>query len=149
MGFGEIYSNKHSMARKLFLNLPVKDVQRSTDFFTRLGFSFNPVFSSPDTACMVVSEDIHVMLLEEERFRPFTRKQVCNAHTHTEALIGIDAESREEVDDMVRRAAANGGTIYAEPQDHGFMYVHSFADPDGHQWEVFWLDQRAAAQKQD
>jgi predicted lactoylglutathione lyase len=128
------------MVTRIFINLPVRNIEASRKFFTQLGFSFNPRFSSPDTLCMVISEHIFAMLLQEARFAQYTQKEICNAHTHTEVLIALDAASREEVDDMVRKAVEAGGTIYAEPQDHGYMYGHSFADLDGHQWELGHLD---------
>lgn len=128
------------MASRIFINLPVLSVNASQEFFQRLGFEFDQRFSSPDTLCMIISEKIFVMLLEHARFETFTKKQICDARAHTEVLIALDAESREEVDLMVCKAVEAGGTIYADPIDHGFMYSHSFEDLDGHQWEIGFMD---------
>ena len=128
------------MASRIFINLPVKDINASMRFFSQIGFEFDQRFSSPDTLCMVVSEHIYVMLLERARFKTFTKKPISDAHTHTEVLIALDADSREGVDDMVRKALEAGGALYAEPIDHGFMYSHSFEDLDGHQWEIGYMD---------
>ena len=128
------------MARKLFLNLPVRDLKRSIDFFTELGFTFDPNFTDETATCVIVSEEAFVMLLGAKRFRDFTAKQICDTGTHTEALISISCESRAEVDALVHKAIAAGGKHAMEPQDHGFMYGWSFYDPDGHHWEVFWMD---------
>ena len=128
------------MASRIFINLPVKDINASLRFFSQIGFEFDQRFSSPDTLCMVVSEHIYVMLLEKARFKTFTKKPISDAHTHTEVLIALDADSREGVDEMVRKALEAGGALYAEPIDHGFMYSHSFEDLDGHQWEIGYMD---------
>lgn len=124
-------------ARKFFVNLPVRDLQRSIAFFTDLGFTFDPRFGG---SCMNLGEDAHVMLLPESRFKDFTRKQLCDTRTHTEALFCISARSRAEVDELVHKALAAGGTTTDEPQDHGFMYDWSFHDLDGHGWGVLWMD---------
>jgi predicted lactoylglutathione lyase len=128
------------MARKLFVNLPVRDLRRSVDFFTELGFTFNPNFTDETGTCMIVSEEACVMLLVANRFTDFTTKQICDTATHTEALLSLSCESRAEVDALVHKAIAAGGKHAMEPQDHGFMYGWSFYDPDGHHWEVFWMD---------
>lgn len=128
------------MANKIFVNLPVKDLNRSIAFFTQLGFSFNPQFTDETATCMVVSENIFVMLLIESRFAGFTKKSVADATKTTEVLIALDAESREEVDRIVDAAVAAGGSLYREPADHGWMYERSFADLDGHQWEFAYMD---------
>lgn len=135
------------MATKIFVNLPVKDLNKSMDFFTQLGFTFNPQFTNHEAACMVIGENIFAMLLTEERFKDFTKKEISDAKKTTEVLIAIDAESREAVDDLVRKAVSAGGSLYADPQDHGWMYGHSFADPDGHQWEVLYMDEAALQQQ--
>ncbi|MFJ4875431.1 VOC family protein [Streptomyces sp. NPDC088745] len=127
----------------IFLNLPVKDLEVSKNFFAKLGYGFNEQFSDDRTASMVVSETIVVMLLTEPRFKEFTTKQITDTATHTEALIAISAESREKVDELCDAALAAGGTAANEPQDHGFMYGRSFQDPDGHIWEVVWMDSAA------
>ena len=126
--------------RKLFVNLSVRDLKRTVDFFTELGFEFNPNFTDETATCMIVSEEAFVMLLVANRFADFTTKQICDTSTHTEALLSISCESRAEVDTLVQRAIAAGGKHAMEPQDHGFMYGWSFYDPDGHHWEVFWMD---------
>ena len=128
------------MARKLFVNLPVRDLKRSVDFFSKLGFTFDPKFTDDHGTCMIVSDEAFVMLLVANRFADFTKKKICDTSTHTEALLSISCESRGEVDELVNKAIAAGGKHAMEPQDHGFMYGWSFYDPDGHHWEVFWMD---------
>jgi hypothetical protein len=128
------------MATKVFINLPVKNLDKSMDFFKNLGFSFNPQFTDDKAACMVVSDSIFVMLLIESYFQTFTRKTVSDATKATEVLIALDANSRDEVKELVNKAKTLGATIYAEAQDHGWMYQHSFADLDGHQWELAYMD---------
>ena len=131
------------MARKLFVNLPVRDLARSVDFFSELGFTFNANFTDATATCMIVSDEACVMLLVANRFADFTTKQICDTSSHTEALLSISCQSRGEVDELVHKAIAAGGKHAMEPQDHGFMYGWSFYDPDGHHWEVFWMDQGA------
>jgi predicted lactoylglutathione lyase len=127
-------------SRKLFVNLAVGDLKRSVDFFSTLGFSFDPKFTDDHAACMIVSDEAFVMLLDEQFFAGFTRKQICDTSSHTEALLAISCASRTEVDDLVNAAVAAGGKHAMDPQDHGFMYGWSFYDPDGHHWEVVWMD---------
>jgi predicted lactoylglutathione lyase len=134
------------MATKIFVNLPVKNLQKSIDFFTRLGFSFNPQFTDETATCMIVSDDIFVMLLTHEKFKTFTPKEICDSSTSTEVLIALSSESRENVDETVRKAVAAGGSTYNEPQDHGFMYGHGFQDLDGHIWEVIYMEPTAIKQ---
>ena len=129
------------MATKVFINLPVQDLKRSMDFFQGLGFSFNPQFTDEKAASMVVSDSIYVMLLTEAYFRTFVNTEVCDAHKATEVLIALDAASREEVRELVDKAQTLGGKLYAKAQDHGWMYQHSFSDPDGHKWEIVYMDQ--------
>ena len=126
--------------RKIFVNLPVRDLKRSMDFFAALGFTFNPQFTDDKAACMIISEEAFVMLLGEPFFRTFTRRELCDTRTHTEGLFALSCSSRAEVDEMVRTAIANGGQHAMEPTDHGFMYGWSFYDVDGHHWEVLWMD---------
>jgi uncharacterized protein len=128
------------MATKIFINLPVKNLDKSMDFFRNLGFSFNQQFTDEKAASMVVSENIFVMLLTESYFKTFTRKEITDTANATEVLIALDAASRDEVKEMVNKARQSGAHIYAEPQDHGWMYQHSFADLDGHQWEIVYMD---------
>jgi predicted lactoylglutathione lyase len=131
------------MASKIFINLAVKDLKKSIDFFATLGFSFNPQFTDEQATCMIIGENIFAMLVTEQRFKDFTKKEICNANKNTEVLLAMDAESKEKVDEMVKNAVDAGGSIYIEPQDHGWMYGHSFADLDGHQWEIFYMDESA------
>ena len=128
------------MATKIFINLPVKNLEKSMDFFRNLGFSFNPQFTDEKVASMVISENIFVMLLTESYFKTFTRKEIADAANVTEVLIAVDAASRDAVKEMISKAQSSGAHIYAEPQDHGWMYQHSFADLDGHQWEIVYMD---------
>lgn len=132
--------------RKLFLNLPVRDLQRSITFFTRLGFTFNPQFTDENATCMIVGEETFVMLLSGARFKEFARKPVGDPATQTSGIFAISLGSRAEVDDLASRALAAGGTVAADPQDHGFMFLRSFYDLDGHHWELFHMDP-AALQK--
>lgn len=127
------------MATQIYVNLPVKDLQKSIAFFTVLGFSFNPQFTDETATCMIVGENIFVMLLTEEKFASFTPKPICDAHKSTEVLICISVEIRARVDEMVKQAIAAGGSTYNQPQDHGFMYAHGFQDLDGHIWELVHL----------
>ena len=131
------------MAKQIFVNLPIKDLNKSKEFFTKLGFSFNPQFSDDKAACMVISENIFAMLLTEPFFKTFTKKEICDAKKSTEVLIALDANNRKEVDDLVKKAVEAGGSIYTKPQDEGWMYSHSFADLDGHQWEIVYMDEKA------
>jgi predicted lactoylglutathione lyase len=112
-------------------------------FFSKLGFTFNSQFTDATAACMVVGEDIYVMLLTQNKFKSFTPKQVCDATKSTEVLVCLSAESRAEVDQLVRKAVAAGGTTYKQPEDHGFMYGHGFQDLDGHIWELAYMDASA------
>ena len=134
------------MATKIFVNLPVKDLNKSIEFFTQLGFKFNPQFTDETATCMIVSEDIFVMLLTYEKFQTFTPKQICDATKNTEVLVCLSSESRANVDEMIGKAIAAGGTTYKEPQDHGFMYGHGFQDLDGHIWELIYLEPSAVNQ---
>ena len=135
------------MATKIFVNLPVKDLKKSMDFFRALGYSFNPQFSDDTAACMVISDDIYAMLLTEPKFQMFTPKAICDAKTSSEVLIALSFESRVQVEEIVRKAVAAGGSTYADPKDYGFMYQHGFQDPDGHIWEVFYMDMSKVPQK--
>jgi predicted lactoylglutathione lyase len=127
------------MTRKIFVNLPVKDLKGSIQFFSQLGFTFNPQFTDETATCMIVSDDIYVMLLTEAKFQTFTPKTICDATRCTEVLICLSCESRSEVDDLVRNAQSAGGSTYAESKDYGFMYQHGFQDPDGHIWELVYM----------
>jgi predicted lactoylglutathione lyase len=128
------------MATQIYLNLPVKDLKTSVDFFTALGFSFNPDYTDENATCMIINENAFVMLLVEGFFKTFTSKDVADATGSTEAIMAFSVDSREAVDETVGKALAAGGTPSQEVQDYGFMYNHSFQDPDGHLWEVMWMD---------
>jgi predicted lactoylglutathione lyase len=137
------------MAKLIFVNLPVADLVRATAFYEAIGAQKNEQFSDGTASCMVFSETIHTMLLTHEKFRQFTPKPIADARATTEVLICLSADSRDAVDDMVGRASATGGRADPSPkQDHGFMYGRSFEDPDGHIWEVMWMDVEAAAKAQ-
>ncbi len=131
------------MNSKIFVNLPVKDLQKSVHFFTELGYTFNPQFTDEHATSMIVSDDIYVMLLTERRFADFTRKPIVDATAQTETIVALSAESREAVDRLADTALAAGGQPVNDPMDHGFMYGRSFADLDGHQWEILWMDPAA------
>ncbi|HTN09281.1 VOC family protein [Agriterribacter sp.] len=134
------------MSTKIFVNLPVKDLSRSKDFFTQLGFSFNTHFTNDRGACMIVSEDIFVMLLVERFFKTFTNKQVADASKTTETILALSAGSREEVDELVSKALKAGATVPHKKQDQGWMYGHGFQDLDGHLWETIYMDPNAIKQ---
>jgi uncharacterized protein len=136
-------ATKAEKPRKLFVNIPVGDVQRSIRFFEALGFSFNPQFTDASGTCMLVGEDAYFMLLTREKFKEFSKRPAGDARKETNALFAISVNSREEVDAMVKKAVAAGGSYAVDPQDHGFMYGWSFYDLDGHHWEVFWMDPSA------
>ena len=128
------------MTKQIFVNLPVKDLNKSIDFFSKLGFTFNPKFTDETATCIIVSSDIFVMLLTEEKFKTFTPKEICDAEKFTEVLVCLSCENRAEVDQIVGKAVAAGGKTYNEPQDHGFMYGHGFQDLDGHIWEFIFME---------
>ena len=130
--------------RSLFVNLPVQDVAASRDFFGKLGFDFNDQFSDERTACLVVADNISVMLLEHSRFADFVDGEIADARTSTEVLLALSADSRDDVDRLADTALASGGGEWKPAQDHGFMYGRSFTDPDGHVWETVWMDMSAA-----
>lgn len=128
------------MPTKIFVNLPVKDLERSMTFFKALGYTFNPQFTDDTAACMVISEDIYAMLLTHEKFRIFTKKEIADANRTTEVLTALSMDSRETVDALMDKALAAGATEARPPEDLGFMYGRAFNDPDGHIWEIFWMD---------
>ncbi|WP_298830963.1 VOC family protein [uncultured Piscinibacter sp.] len=135
------------MGRQIFVNLPVRDVARTRAFFTALGFSFNPQFSDDKALCMVIADDSFAMLLAEPFFQGFTKKPVADARNSTEVLVALSCANAAEVDAMVAKAVAAGGRVPVERKDYGFMVQHGFEDPDGHQWEVFWMDPSAESPK--
>jgi len=126
--------------RKIFVNLPVRDLKRAMEFFTKLGFTYNPQFTDDKAACMILSEEAFVMLLAEPFFQTFTKKELVDARSRTEGIFALSCDSRAEVDELVQAALAAGGAAAMPPMDHGFMYGHSFYDLDGHHWEVLWMD---------
>lgn len=131
------------MSQKIFVNLAVADLPRAKEFFGKLGFTFNPQFTTTAAACMIISADIYAMLLTHERFRDFTPKAVVDAKRSTEVLIALTRDSRAEVDQLMNAALAAGARETRPVQDHGFMYGRSFDDLDGHIWEIFWMDPAA------
>ena len=128
---------------KLFVNIPVGDLQRSIEFFEALGFAFNPHFTDATATCMLVGEGAYFMLLTHDRFAGFSGRPMGDARTQTHAMYALSVDSRAEVDAMVEKAIAAGGSHAVDAQDHGFMYGRSFYDLDGHHWEVFWMDPSA------
>lgn len=133
------------MSRKIFVNLPIKNMEKSQAFFKSLGFSFDPKFTNEQGACMVISEDHnYVMLLIEPFFQTFTKKSIVDSSKTIEVLVCLSCESRAEVDELVKKAVAAGGKTPNAPLDHGFMYGHGFEDIDGHIWELMWMDPNAA-----
>lgn len=124
------------MAKQIYVNLPVKDLKRSVDFFTALGFTFNPKYTDENATCMIIDENIFAMLLVEKYFQTFTKKPVADATKSTEVLLAIACDSREQVDTLVKQALAVGGKSPIDAKDYGSMYVHGFEDLDGHQWEL-------------
>ena len=126
--------------RKIFVNLPVKDLDTSMTFFKALGFKFNAQFTDETAACMVISDDIYAMLLTHKKFKEFTPKAIADTAKTSEVLTCLSAASRDEVNKMVDAALKAGGQKLLEPQEYGFMYLRSFQDPDGHIWEIIWMD---------
>lgn len=129
--------------RKIFVNLPVADLDRSVEFFTKLGFAFDARFTDETATCMILSDEAFVMLLQTAKFEGFVSKELCDTTTHIEAILALSADSRDDVDNLVNTAFAAGGSPANDPTDHGFMYGRSFHDTDGHLWEVFWMDPAA------
>jgi predicted lactoylglutathione lyase len=125
----------------IFVNLPVRDLEKSKAFFAALGYSFNPQFTDHTAACMVIDDQhVYAMLLTHEKFKAFTPKPISDARETSEVLVCLSCDSRTEVDALVRKAVAAGGTTFRPPEDHGFMYGHAFQDLDGHIWELMWMD---------
>jgi hypothetical protein len=140
------HEKEESMARMIFPNLAVQDLDRSVAFFTELGFEFDPRFTDDTATAMIVNEQASVMLLTRSKFEEFTTKELVDSTRQTEAIIALSADSREDVDAFADTALAAGGSPANEPMELGFMYGRSFHDPDGHQWEIFWLDPAALDQ---
>ncbi|MGA7010061.1 MAG: VOC family protein [Nitrososphaeraceae archaeon] len=131
------------MITNIFVNLPVKDLSKTVEFFTKLGFTFNPQFTDENATCMIVGKDIFVMLLVEKFFKTFTKKEISDTTKNTEAIVALSAQSREEVDQMMEKVLGAGGREARDPQDHGWMYGRSFEDINGHLWEIFYMDESA------
>ncbi|HEY7078579.1 MAG TPA: VOC family protein [Nitrososphaeraceae archaeon] len=131
------------MTTKIFVNLPVKELNKAKEFFTKLDFKFNPQFTNENAACMIVGENIFVMLLVEKFFKIFTKKEICDTTKNTEAIVALSADSKEKVDETINKAIESGGIESREPQDHGWMYGRSFEDIDRHIWEIIYMDENA------
>ncbi len=129
------------MPTQVFINLPVKDLEKSKAFFSHLGYTFNQQFTDDTAACMVISDTIYSMLVTEPKFQTFTSKTIANSHASKEVIVCLSCESREQVDKTISNAVAAGGKAWpAEPLDYGFMYYHGFEDLDGHHWEIMYMD---------
>lgn len=129
------------MGTNIFINLPVKDIARSVTFFSRLGYKFNPKYSNHNAKCLIIDDNIYVMLLEESFFKSFTEKEIADTSRTTEAIFSITTESREKVDEFMNLTIEAGGTEVMTPIDQGGMYSRSFQDPDGHLWEIFIMEE--------
>lgn len=134
------------MATKIFVNLPVKNLSHSMEFFKNIGFSFNAQFTDETAASMVVSEDIYVMLLTHSKFREFTTKEITDSTKNAEVILALSADNKEKVGELVDKAVKAGGKESSQAKDYGFMYQRSFQDLDGHLWEVLWMDPAAINQ---
>lgn len=128
------------MPKQLYVNVAIKDLARSVTFFTALGFSFNPKFTDENATCLMISDEINVMLLTEPFFKGFISKQLAHTQTHAEVILALSVDTREAVDVMVEKAKSAGASTPMPPKDYGFMYQHGFEDLDGHLWEVFYMD---------
>ena len=134
------------MTTKIFVNLPVEDLEKSKAFFAKLGYRFNPQFTDETAACMVITDDIYAMLLTKAKFQEFTKKSVADATKTTEVLTCLSVDSKAKVDEMLDTALEAGATEARDPMDYGFMYGRSFNDLDGHIWENIWMDPQALQQ---
>lgn len=134
-------------AKQIFVNLPVKDLKRTVDFFTKIGFEFNPQFSDENATCMIIGENIYAMFLVEPYFSTFISKPIADALKACEVINAFGVDSRAQVDEIADKAIAAGGKNYKEPEDHGWMYGRSFEDPDGHLWEFSYMDMSALPQE--
>ncbi|MBL0032932.1 MAG: VOC family protein [Bacteroidetes bacterium] len=130
------------MKKQIFVNLPVKDLKKSVEFFTSLGYSFNPQFTDENATCMIISDEIYVMLLVEKFFQTFTTKEIADAKKQVEAIICLSMDSREEVDEIVKKGVSGGAKV-TKTNDHGWMYQSGFEDLDGHLWEFAYMDTAA------
>ncbi len=128
------------MSRQIFVNLPVKDLNKSIEFFAKLGFTFNPQFTDETATCMIIADNIFAMLLTHARFKDFTDKEIADSHKTIQVINALSAESREQVDEIVTKALAGGGSEPKPAQDHGWMYIRQIHDLDGHAWEFAYMD---------
>jgi predicted lactoylglutathione lyase len=129
------------MPTQVFINFPVKDLEKSKAFFAQLDYTFNPQFTDESAACMVISDTIYSMLISEPKFKTFTAKEIANGHATKEVIVCLSCESRKQVDETISKAVTGGGKAWpAEPLDYGFMYYHGFEDLDGHHWEIMYMD---------
>ena len=135
--------NGNKMTTQIFVNLPVKDLSRTVEFFKKLGFAFNAQFTDENATCMIINDNIFVMLLVEKFFKSFTKKEICDTTKDTEVIIALSTDSREKVDEMMQNVFEAGGKESREPQDHGWMYGRSFQDINGHLWEIIYMDEKA------
>lgn len=135
------------MTTQIYVNLPVKDLQNSIDFFTHLGFTFNPQFTDANATCMIIGENIFAMLLVEPFFKTFIKKEIADATKTTEVLLALSVDSKPEVDEMIKNAFDAGGKEARETQDHGWMYTRAFEDLDGHIWEIFYMNESEMPKK--
>jgi predicted lactoylglutathione lyase len=129
------------MSTKIFVNLPVRQLDTSKSFFSALGYTINPRFTDDNAACVVISDTIHVMLLTQPFFQGFTTRQPCDTSSHIEMILALSADSRDAVDALMDKALSAGASEPSQARDYGFMYQRSFADPDGHLWEVFYMNE--------
>ena len=136
------------MTNQIFVNLPVENLSLTVEFFKKLGFSFNPQFTDDNATCMIISDNIFVMLLVKKFFKTFTKKDICDTTKDTETIIALSAESRQKVDEMMQNVIEAGGNEPREPQDHGWMYGRSFEDINGHLWEIIYMDEEALKKQQ-
>ncbi len=129
------------MAKQIFVNLPVKNLDKTIEFFTKLGFKFNPQFTDKNATCMIIGKNIFAMLLIEKFFKRFTKKKIYNAKKNTGAILALSVESRKKVDEMVKKVIAAGGKETRKAEDYGWMYGRAFEDINGHLWEVFYMNE--------
>ncbi len=129
--------------KQIYINLPVKNLQKSIDFFTALGFTFNPQFTNENATCMIISDEIFVMLLMEDFFKTFISKDISDTDKTSEVILAITAESKNAVNEIVNKALSSGASKSKEPEDNGWMYGWGFQDPDGHLWEVFYMEENS------
>jgi predicted lactoylglutathione lyase len=142
----EVSRRESAMSRNTFINLPVKDLARTTRFFNEVGFSFNQQFTNEDATCMIISDETYAMLVVEPFFKGFTQQDITDTSTSREVIVGLSAESKQEVDERVDKALAAGGQSLGDAQDDGVMYMRGFRDPDGHQWSFIHMDMSAIPQ---